>query len=207
MGEEGLRLDPARTALLVVDMQNDFCSPRGAFGAGGKDVSAFTATIPPVARLLARCRDAGCTIAFTRILWPDGRSPRDHAGAIRPRLSMLVTGRAIQRGSWGGEIVEELAPQADEIVVDKAGMSGFHGTDLDARLKARGVTTLILCGVVTYACVLATALAARDHDYNVVMPRDAVGSFFGELNGPVFHITDLLLGHALPQEAIAFIGA
>jgi len=198
-----LRVQAKSTAIVVVDMQNDFCLAEGAFAKGGRDVSQFIAAIAPVAKLVTRGREAGAHVVFTRILWEGGRSPRSAPDAIKPRLSMGVD-RAIAVGSWGGDIVDQLKPRANEPVIDKQGLSAFFRTTLHEELQRRNIKTLIMTGVVTYACVLATSLAARDHGFNVVMARDCVGSFFDELNGPVFQITDLLLGYAVEAEAIAF---
>ena len=87
----------------------------------------------------------------------------------------------MQPGSWGAAIVDALAPLPDDIVVDKPAYSAFEATDLEARLRQRGVTTLIVCGVVTYACVLATAFAAFDKGFDVLLARDATGSWNDEL--------------------------
>ncbi len=107
-------------------------------------------------------------------------------------------------GSWGGDLVDELKAQPGDIVIDKNVLSSFVGTDLDAQLKARGIHTVVLTGVVTYACVLATGVDARGHGYNVLMVKDAVGTFWHELDEPVFRIVDYLLGYAVTSDAIQF---
>jgi nicotinamidase-related amidase len=92
-----------------------------------------------------------------------------------------------------------------EIVVDKVGYSAFDDTDLEAELRARGVTTLILAGVVTYACVLATGFSAFDRGFDVLLATEAVGSWNAQLGTGTSEIVDLLLGHALPGERIELV--
>jgi nicotinamidase-related amidase len=204
MDDVVFHLDPAKTALVVVDMQNDFCHPRGVFADGTWSIAAFTAAIEPNARLIARARAAGAAVIFTRILSETGASPHDAPNRIAPRLGFKRKRPAIVAGSWGGDIVDELQPLPGEAIIDKAGLSSFVDTDLDRVLKAKAIETVIITGVVTYACVLATAFGARDHGYNVLMVKDAVGSFWADLSDPVFKIVDLLMGYALTSDHIQF---
>jgi nicotinamidase-related amidase len=110
----------------------------------------------------------------------------------------------LQPNSWGAGIIDQLAPLAGDIVVDKAGYSAFDATDLEQRLRQRNIKTLIVCGVVTYACVLATSFAAFDRGFDVILARDATGTWSDALAGATSQIVDLLLGHSVSIDEITF---
>lgn len=198
-----MNIDPARAALVVVDMQNDFCKAGGYYAAAGRDISALAAAIEPVAALLARARAAGLTIVFTRLVHDEVRGAMEERHDLRPKR-WTASGKRLLPGSWGADVVEELQPMPGEIVIDKAGYSAFDDTDLEAELVRRGVKTLVLCGVVTYACVLATGFSAFDRGFDVVLANEAAGSWKPELGSATQEIVDLLLGHAVPVSEIAF---
>lgn len=198
-----MKLDPHTTALIVVDMQNDFCSREGHYGRSGANVEDFAAVIAPVGRMIDMARQHGATIVFTRLLYAPGSAMEDRH-AIRPRR-WSSRGARLVPGTWGGEVVEALKPQPDDIVVDKAGYSAFEGTGLEQVLRERGIRTLIMTGVVSYACVLATAFSAFDRNFDVVMVADAVASWGGRLQSESRDIVDLLLGQTIPASEIAFV--
>lgn len=196
-------IDPSKCAVLAVDMQNDFCHRDGHYGRSGEDISRFVETIEPVARLVAKARDAGAAIAFTRLVYDPAAGAIEERHTIKPR-HWIPKGRRLQPGSWGVAVVDALAPLPDDIVIDKPAYSAFEATDLEARLRQRGVTTLIICGVVTYACVLATAFAAFDKGFDIVLAKDATGSWNDELGDATTRIVDLLMGQSVPINDIAF---
>jgi nicotinamidase-related amidase len=193
-----------KTALVVIDMQNDFCHPEGYYARAGRDISALAASVAPVRTLLDRCRRAGTTVAFTRLIHDEGRGAMEERHAIRP-LRWTASGKRLLPGSWGAEVVDELRRLDGEIVVDKAGYSAFDATRLEAELRARGVTTLILAGVVTYACVLATSFSAFDRGFDVLLATEAVGSWNAALGTGTSEIVDLLLGRSLSSDQIAIV--
>jgi ureidoacrylate peracid hydrolase len=203
---ENILLDPAKTALVVVDMQNDFCHPDGALTKGAWDATDFNRAIGPNVTLVKGARDAGALVIFTRILWDDGKPPFDSPARMKPRLAQKrdPNRRAIMTGTWGGDVVDELKPRPGDLVVDKKMLSSFVGTNLDAELKSRGIQTCIITGVVTYACVMATAYGARDHGYNVVMVKEATGSYWKDLDDPIFRIVDTIMGYAVKADEIEF---
>ena len=203
MRAHDIRVDPARSALVVVDMQNDFCDPTGYYARAGRDVSALRATIDPVRRLRDRASAAGLPVVFTRLLHDADRGPMEQRHRLVPRR-WTAQGSRLEPGSWGAEIVAGLAPRTDEQVIDKAGYSAFDGTSLERWLRDRDITTLLLAGVVGYACVLATGFAAFDRDFDVVVVSDAVGNWEPGLGESALSIVDLLLGHALATDQIVF---
>lgn len=182
-----LQLNPAHTALLVIDMQRDFLEP-GGFGAMlGNDVARLRGAIRPCQALLAAARDAGLLVIHTR----EGHRPdlsdapptklRRGAGAKRIGDAGPM-GRILVRGEPGHDIVPELAPQPGEPVLDKPGKGAFYQTDLALVLGNRHIAHLIVAGVTTEVCVHTTVREANDRGFECLVVSDAVASYFPEFH-------------------------
>jgi nicotinamidase-related amidase len=173
-------IDPATTALVVIDMQHEFLSAGGWIDALGLDVSRLTRVVPVVAGLLAAARTAGIAVIHTREGYrPDlADCPPAKLRRGRPPIGSLgARGRYMVAGEPGHDIVPELAPQAGEIVIDKPGAGAFHATLLDQILRLRGITALMICGVTADVCVNATLYEANDRGYDCLLIEDAIGSY------------------------------
>lgn len=157
--QEAVSVDPARTALVIVDMQNDFVSDGGSLL-----VPDAAATIPVIAGLRKLARRHRMPVVYTQDTHTDG----DPEWEIWPEHA--------RHGSWGWQIVSELAPDPGELVVRKVRYDGFYGTSLDHHLRLWGITTLVICGTVANICVHYTAASAALRWYQVVIPRDAVSA-------------------------------
>ena len=160
------RFDPAKTALLVIDMQKDFLDPQGGTARLDGDRGGLPAIIPAVVRLSALARDLGCQVIHTR----EGFAPDlSDLPALRVANGTVgrkgPLGRFLVRGEPGQDFVEELRPAAGELVLDKPGFGAFGLTDLDDHLKSRGVSHLIFSGVTTQCCVHSTLREAVDLGY------------------------------------------
>jgi nicotinamidase-related amidase len=201
-----LSLDPLTTAVVVVDMQNDFCHADGYYAKVGRDISALAAAVAPVAALIARARVASCPIFYTRLIYDSRIGAMEERHAIRPK-HWTASGKRLEIGTWGAAVVDELAPGTADVVIDKMGYSAFDSTELERHLTDCGIRTVVLCGVVTYACVLATAFSAFDRGLDVVLAADSVGSWNAGLGHAASDIVDLLLGHSVVMDEIDFIGA
>lgn len=201
-----LQLDPATTAVLVIDMQNDFCAAGGFYARNGSNVSAFNAITGNVSSLVERARAGGAKVAFARLNYGLPRGPIDQRHNIMPR-GWPSLGKRLQDGTRGVEIVDALKPLAADIVVDKSGYSAFEETSLADTLRAKSVKTVVLTGLVTYACVLATAFSAFDKDFDVVFVKDAVASWGGRLQSETCEIVELLLGVVVVAEEVRFGGS
>lgn len=156
------RFEPARTALVVIDMQREFLDPQGAYYMGDEAATI----VPRVVALTGAARAAGLMLVHTREGYrSDGtdmnplKRERNSAGAEGP------LGRILIRGEAGQDFLPSCRPAEGESTVDKPGFSAFHGTDLDALLRSRGVDHLIVCGVTTQCCVHSTLRAAVDLGY------------------------------------------
>ena len=177
--------DPARTSLIIIDMQRDFLEPGGFGAALGNDVSLLRRTIAPIRRLLDKARSTGLSIIHTREGHRPDLADLPPAKKARGRLAAGIgdpgpMGRILVRGEPGHDIVPELYPLPGEPVVDKPGKGAFFATDLDAMLKNQGIAQLIVCGVTTEVCVNTTVREANDRGYECLVVADCVGSYFPE---------------------------
>lgn len=177
--------DPARTALVVVDMQNDFCLPGGychqymeRFGRADEAIDALRAPIRPLQRVLEAARGAELMVLYTiESHWPDlsDAPPNKRDGTERvgaPIGAQGPHGRNLVRGEWGTEVIDELRPRPGEHVLHKPGKGAFVATDLDLILRSRGITHLVFTGITTDCCVLFSRQGARDRGYHTVQIED-----------------------------------
>ena len=189
------------TALLVIDMQNDFCSPGGFYAARGRPTDWFPEVAAAIGRLAERFREAGDPVVYTRLVYPaDAPFPEERHAVAPARWTSY--GERLRPGSWGAGIVEALVPAPGDVVVDKRHYSAFAGTDLAAQLAEREVDTVVITGVVAYACVLHTAFDAFVHGLDVVVPADAVDGWEPTLVDAARGIVELLLGRTTTTEAL-----
>jgi len=154
-----VRVDPTRTALVVVDMQNDFVHQGGSLL-----VPDAEATIPAINRLLQFARAHGMRVVYSQDTHREG----DAEWRIWPEHA--------REGTWGWEIVDELAPARGDVVLRKLRNDAFYGTPLDHLLRLWGMDTLVICGTVANLCVQYTAASAALRWYDVVIPRDAISA-------------------------------
>lgn len=177
--------EPERSALVVIDMQRDFIEPGGFGAALGNDVTPLAAIIPAVQQLLSLARSAGMLVIHTRESHlPDlsdcppakraGGPPGMQIGDIGPM------GRILVRGEPGNSIVAEVAPLADEWLIDKPGKGMFYATGLHERLTQQGIECLIFAGVTTEVCVQTSMREANDRGYRCLLIDEATESYFAE---------------------------
>jgi nicotinamidase-related amidase len=200
-----MKLDPSRTALVIVDMQNDFCHVDGYYARAGRDISVLAKAAGPCRTALEKARSARMAVVYTRLVYDPVQGAMEERHELRPKR-WTASGDRLIPGTWGADVIDELAPRHGEIVIDKIGYSAFEGTGLEAELKARGVKTLVFTGVVTYACVLASAFSAFDRNFDVLLASDAVGTWNEGLGGATHDIVDLLLGRTVTLADLDFAG-
>lgn len=171
---------PEHTALLMVDMQNDYCSAGGAQDRRGT-VEAAQGIIPNLQRLLAAAREHDVLPVFIR-MGLDEQGLYLSGPDAGKRLKRWGMEKVAIKGTWGYEIVPELAPLPGELIVEKHRGSGFEGTDLDMILRSNLIRSVVMTGVVTQGCVDATLRDAVNADYYVVACTDCVASGRRELH-------------------------
>ena len=174
-----------RTALLVIDMQRDFLEPGGFGAALGNDVSRLAACIEPTKHLLGACRGHGVAVIHTREAHRPDLSDCPLAKRSRGNAQFRIgdlgpMGRVLVAGEPGADIIPVLAPSEGEIVIDKPGKGAFYATPLEAILKGRGISHLLISGVTTEVCVQTTMREANDRGYECLLVEDASESYFSE---------------------------
>jgi ureidoacrylate peracid hydrolase len=188
---QSLSVDPRRTAVLVVDMQNDFGAEGGMFARAGIDISGIQAAIAPTARVLAAARSARLPIVYLKMAFrpdlsdagaPDSPNWMKH---LPMRAGEKVTApdgldsRILIRDTWNTDIVPELTPQLGDVVIYKHRFSGFYETELDDVLKRRHVENLIFTGCTTSVCVESTLRDAMYRDYRCILLEDCTAEAVG----------------------------
>lgn len=180
-------VDWATTALVIIDMQRDFMEPGGFGETLGNDVSQLARAVAPIAAVLKAARETGMIVVHTR----EGHLP-DLSDAPPAKIQRGVPslrigdpgpmGRILIRGEAGHDIIEALYPVEGEIVIDKPGKGAFYATTLGADLTARGIDTLLVCGVTTEVCVNTTVREANDRGYRCIVLADGCASYFPEFH-------------------------
>lgn len=187
-----IRLDTARTAIVIVDMQNDFGSQGGSFQRAGIDISMIRAAVAPTGRAVKAARAHGIKVVYLKMGF---RPDLSDAGAVDSpnyvrHLQALGLGRSVQapngkasriliRDTWNTDIIAELTPSSEDIVLYKHRFSGFFETDLDLTLKRSGIKYLIVAGCTTSICVESTIRDAMFRDYSCVLLEDCTGEPIG----------------------------
>lgn len=185
-------IEPSRTAVVVVDMQNDFGSKGGAFDRAGFDISEIRNAVAPTSRVLVAARESGMKVVYLKI---EFRPDLSDVGVADSKFSSLLhflrvgepvtgpDGQASQifiQGTWNTDIVTELAPQPSDIIVAKRRFSGFYGTDLDLILSGLGIKYLIFTGCTTSVCVESTLRDATFRDYSCLLLADCTAESNGQ---------------------------
>ncbi|WP_159804771.1 cysteine hydrolase family protein [Litoreibacter roseus] len=175
--------DPAKTALVVIDMQRDFIEAGGFGETLGNNVSRLQVIVPTVADLIALCRTKGIDVIHTRECHLPDLSDLPAAKRDRGVPSLRIgdagpMGRVLVAGEEGANIIPQLAPTAQERVIDKPGKGAFYATRLGDHLAGKGITSLIIAGVTTEVCVQTTMREANDRGFECLLIEDATESYF-----------------------------
>lgn len=193
-------LSSAQCALVVIDMQNDFCAPGGYIDqVMGKDVSGAAAVVPVIDGLVGQARQAGVPVIWVGSDYSVDKIP----ASMRRKLALRgITAECCKPGTWGSEWFG-LQPQAGETVVIKHSYAGFSGTSLNAVLQEKGVGTAVFVGVQTQVCVESTVREAHALGYTAVVVRDAVGSHSPALHEASLTNVQFLFGEVCTADAVA----
>jgi len=178
------KVAPAHTALVVIDMQNDFCASGGLVSRDGRDISPAQTLAKRLPALFEAARQAGVLMVFVRCLYTAEGNPYLSdvwlEQAVRERKGGFTSIPVCRDGAWEGDWYGDIRPAPGEIVVTKHRYDAFQGTDLDLVLRSHGVRTVVLTGVVTNVCVETTARAAFVRDYYTVVVEDGCAAYVAE---------------------------
>jgi ureidoacrylate peracid hydrolase len=206
---EPITIDTAQTALIVVDMQNDFCSKGGLFDRAGVNISAVQEAAGPTRKVLSAAREAGIKIVYLKMGFradlsdlgstdSPNRIRHLHFGVGQPCSAPDGRqGRFLIRDTWNTDVIEELRPQPEDIVLYKHRFSGFYQTELDQILCSLGIKNLIFTGCTTSVCVESTIRDALFRDYRCVLLADCVAEPIGNDLARSNHEASLLTIQAL----------
>jgi ureidoacrylate peracid hydrolase len=201
---EPITLDIAKTAVIVVDMQNDFGTKGGMLDLVGIDISQIQAAISPTSKVITSARRNGIKIVYLKMAFrpdlsdlgsPDSKNRLNHMRSNVGKVVQAPDGRESRiliRDTWNTDIVQELTPHAGDVVVYKHRFSGFFQTDLDATLKKLGVKHLIVTGCTTSVCVESTVRDAMFRDYTCVVLADCAAEPIGHEFARSNHMASLL---------------
>lgn len=203
------KIEPSRAALIVVDMQNDFCAAGGMMSNEGFDVSEVQKAAARLPALLAAARSAGALVVFVRNVYstdgaPNSTNPNKPANmylsdswleqAARTRKGSYTRRLVCAEGSWEGDFYADIRPLPSEPIVTKHRYSAFHNTDLDSILRSHGIRTIILTGVATNVCVETTAREGFVRDYYVVFVSDGTATYSTEDHNATLRNIDRFFG-------------
>lgn len=184
-------VEPARTAIIVVDMQNDFGAPGGGFDSAGVDISGIRSAVSPTRMVLAAARRAGIVVVYLKMAFKPDLS--DAGAADSPNRIKHIPLRAgadwvapdgtpsriLIRDCWNTDILTELSPEPGDVVLYKHRFSGFFQTPLDDILRSRGIDTLVFTGCTTSVCVESTYRDAMFRDYRCLLLEDCTAEPIG----------------------------
>jgi len=174
-------IDPARTAVVLVEYQNDFTSDGGALHGAVEKVMDETGMLENTRRLVDEAREAGATIVHAPISFAPGYGELGDPDKVYGILKGVIDSNAFVKGTWGAEICEQMAPaEADIIVEGKRGLDTFATTNLDFILRSRDVDTVVLGGFLTNCCVESTMRTAYEKGYDVITLTDCTAATSSE---------------------------
>jgi ureidoacrylate peracid hydrolase len=168
-------MDPKQTAVVLIEYQNDFTSEGGTLHGAVKPVMESTKMLPNTIATVRRARALGATIVYAPITFTDDY----HELTPEPYgiLKGVVDSKSFRKGTWGAEIIDDLKPEAQDIVIEgKRGLDGFASTNLDFILRSRGITNIALGGFLTNCCVESTMRTGYEKGYNVITLKDCTAT-------------------------------
>jgi nicotinamidase-related amidase len=168
-------IDPATTAVVLIEYQNDFTSEGGVLHGAVEEVMTKTDMLANTKRVVAAARQAGATVMHAPISFAEGYS--EISSQPYGILKGVVDGRAFVKGTWGAAIIDDLAPKEGDIVIEgKRGLDTFASTNLDFILRNKGITTIVLGGFLTNCCVESTMRTGYEHGYRVITLNDCLAA-------------------------------
>jgi ureidoacrylate peracid hydrolase len=201
------KVDPAHAALIVIDMQNDFCALGGMMDQEGADISAVQSMAERLPELIDAARAARALVVFIRNVYSTERNAYLSdvwlEQMLRRRGDSYTRRDVCAAGSWQGDFYGEVRPRPGEPIVTKHRYGAFHNTDLETILRVHGVRTVVLTGVATNACVETTAREAFVRDYYVVFTADGTAGYSDDAHAATLATIDKYFGQVVGLSEIA----
>lgn len=175
-------MKPHQCAVLVVDMQNDYCSPNGFLANQGQDITAINEMVPRIGQFVSKARNAGALIAFSQnTALPEELSDTAERRYFRQKTRPGFGAYPLQ-GTWGHEVNGDLEVAENDLMIEKFRPSSFYGTPINMLLRANDRGTVLVCGTATEGCVESTVRDAANYDYLPVIVSDCIMSLKTELH-------------------------
>lgn len=200
-------IGPSRTALVIIDTQVDFASPTGAVGVAGADLGDVPAALAAASRLAQAAREAGVRVVFVHLETRDETDSPAWAERIRRRGGLPSKALALCRAGTPGADFRGPRPAEGDLAISKTRYSAFFGTDLNARLKAQGIDTVVVCGLTTDCCVDCTVRDAFHRDYHVFLAADACAAYDSRLHDAVLQSLETNFAILAPADEIIAVWA
>ena len=195
------KIEPAHTALVVVDVLNDFCASGGFMDDEGANLEAVQAAADRLPALISAAREAGVLVVFIRNVYSSERNvylaDTWLEQAARRRGSSYTEREVCVAGSWGGDFYGDVRPEPGEPIVVKHRFSAFHNTDLDTILRAHGIRTLVMSGIATNVCVETTAREGFVRDYYIVFLADGTATYSEAEHQATLRVVDRYFGQVV----------
>ncbi|MGD9987266.1 cysteine hydrolase family protein [Pseudonocardia sp.] len=185
------------TALVVIDVQNDYCHPDGVFAGAGLRVADLDGLVERITALVAAARAGGRPVVWVRMEWDD-----DAQVGLLAERSPFLAATGLRSGTWGAELVAGLEPRPGDTVVRKRRFSAFHDTTLDEVLAGLGATTIVVAGVRTDFCVESTVRDAFFRDLRVVVASDAVAGYVDDLHSNSLRLMGTVFAEVAPTDVV-----
>jgi ureidoacrylate peracid hydrolase len=201
------KIDPAHCALIVIDIQNDFCAPGGTVDREGGEIARVQTMLPTLKTLIDAARDAGIFVVFVR----NAYSSEENwylSDVWLEQASRRRSGEAFTKwdscapGSWQADFYDSIRPLPGEPVVTKHRYNAFHQTDLDLLLRSHGIRTIITSGISSNICVETTARDGFVRDYYVVFPSDATAAYTEQAHAGTLRTINSHFGQVVPAAEI-----
>jgi ureidoacrylate peracid hydrolase len=200
------KVSPAHTALVIVDVQNDFCAEHGMMHAEGNDLTAVQTMAERLPRIIDAARRAGALVVFIRSVYSsDGNTYLSDAWleqASRRRGESYTKRSVCAADSWEGDFYGDVRPRPGDPIVTKHRFSAFHNTDLDTILRGHGIRTLVMTGVATNVCVETTARDGFVRDYYIVFTEDGTATFSDDAHEATLRVIDQFFGQVVGIEDV-----
>jgi ureidoacrylate peracid hydrolase len=186
------------TALVIIDVQNDYCHPDGVFAQKAKfSIKSIPTIYPNLRKLESVCRDRDIPIIWVKMIWD-----HDDEVGILANKSAFLKHEGLRRGTWGAEIVSEMDVQPNDIIVEKKRFSAFYETNLSRILEDLGVKKIIVGGVRTDFCVESTVRDAFFRDYEVIIASDCTASYFSHFQEGSLRVLGTVFSKVMETEDI-----